>query len=214
MAKYQWIKGDNLGTIETVKNSDSDWVNFESGRRISALMINEFMQELPDNTENKVDIRNLYEQHNSQQDISQNSGLKQVVGSGFSFTPGESDYESRVIMDESNQVFHREPVNINSSQKIKVEHDVQVKSEPVPKKEVNPILTLIKKSKKDEHLIKYEIKVNLPKKSTYNLIQESFDSDSFDKDMTKFIMESIDEGKIIKEVKKKIEEFINKFYKE
>jgi len=41
--KLQWIKGDKIGNVETVKGSDSEWTLFESGARISSSLINEFM---------------------------------------------------------------------------------------------------------------------------------------------------------------------------
>jgi hypothetical protein len=41
--KYQWIKGDHIGTTEEVVNQDSEWTIFSSGRRIASSLINEFM---------------------------------------------------------------------------------------------------------------------------------------------------------------------------
>jgi len=41
--KFQWIKGDKIGNIETVSGTDHEWTLFESGARISSSLINEFM---------------------------------------------------------------------------------------------------------------------------------------------------------------------------
>lgn len=41
--KLQWIKGDKIGNVETVKGTDDEWTLFESGSRISSSLINEFM---------------------------------------------------------------------------------------------------------------------------------------------------------------------------
>lgn len=41
--KLQWIKGDKIGNVETVKGSEAEWTLFESGARISSSLINEFM---------------------------------------------------------------------------------------------------------------------------------------------------------------------------
>jgi hypothetical protein len=46
--KYQWIKGDHIGTTEEIINQDSEWIIFLSGRRIAASLIDEFM--IPINT--------------------------------------------------------------------------------------------------------------------------------------------------------------------
>jgi hypothetical protein len=39
----QWIKGDNAGTVETVIEETSEWIKFQSGRRINTSLITEFM---------------------------------------------------------------------------------------------------------------------------------------------------------------------------
>jgi len=44
--KLQWIKGDKIGTVEIVKDEDSTWTNFKSGRRISTPLLAEFMTEV------------------------------------------------------------------------------------------------------------------------------------------------------------------------
>lgn len=41
--KYQWIKGDNQGTVETVSDTNDKFVMFKSGSRISHSVIKEFM---------------------------------------------------------------------------------------------------------------------------------------------------------------------------
>ena len=40
---YQWVKGDHVGTVETIKDSDNEWISFQSGRRIAIGLINEYM---------------------------------------------------------------------------------------------------------------------------------------------------------------------------
>lgn len=41
--RFQWIKGDKIGTVETVKGIDGEWTTFESGRRINTGLIPEFL---------------------------------------------------------------------------------------------------------------------------------------------------------------------------
>jgi hypothetical protein len=41
--RLQWIKGDKIGTVETVKGIDGEWTTFESGRRINTGLIPEFL---------------------------------------------------------------------------------------------------------------------------------------------------------------------------
>lgn len=46
--KFQWIKGDNVGSVETFKNQEGQWINFEGGGRINASLLSEFLFELKD----------------------------------------------------------------------------------------------------------------------------------------------------------------------
>jgi hypothetical protein len=43
MQTYQWIKGENIGTIETISTNDDTFTIFESGRRIKTNLISEFL---------------------------------------------------------------------------------------------------------------------------------------------------------------------------
>ena len=40
----QWIKGEKMGNIETVKGIDNEWTMFESGGRIYTELINELIK--------------------------------------------------------------------------------------------------------------------------------------------------------------------------
>lgn len=46
IVKYQWIKGDNSGTIEQFKEASDGFITFESGRRINAELLNEYMMQV------------------------------------------------------------------------------------------------------------------------------------------------------------------------
>lgn len=46
--KVQWIKGDKLGKVETILNEGTEWIDFESGSRINASLLNEFMIDVTD----------------------------------------------------------------------------------------------------------------------------------------------------------------------
>jgi len=41
--KMQWIKGDKIGNVETIKEQDSEWTIFDSGGRISNSLLDEFL---------------------------------------------------------------------------------------------------------------------------------------------------------------------------
>lgn len=41
--QLQWIKGDKIGTVETVNSIDGEWTIFKSGARIATSLIDEFL---------------------------------------------------------------------------------------------------------------------------------------------------------------------------
>ena len=61
--KLQWIKGDKLGKVETVLKEDPEWIDFESGSRINATLLNEFMVDVT-NEGNLLDDINLEPSNN------------------------------------------------------------------------------------------------------------------------------------------------------
>lgn len=42
--QLQWIKGDKIGAVDTVKGEEGEWTLFESGGRIATSLIPEFLQ--------------------------------------------------------------------------------------------------------------------------------------------------------------------------
>lgn len=43
---YQWIKGDDAGTVVTIKDEDDKWINFNNGTRLSKDLKSEYLQQL------------------------------------------------------------------------------------------------------------------------------------------------------------------------
>ena len=44
LIKLQWIKGDKIGTVETISSTEGEWTTFEGGGRIATNLISEFLQ--------------------------------------------------------------------------------------------------------------------------------------------------------------------------
>lgn len=49
--RYQWIKGDNVGDLENLSESDGKFLVFESGRRCNKNLIGEFVLEITHDSE-------------------------------------------------------------------------------------------------------------------------------------------------------------------
>jgi len=45
-AYWQWIKGDESGSVVTIKEEDSKWITFDQGGRLAAELKSEFLQSL------------------------------------------------------------------------------------------------------------------------------------------------------------------------
>tara|TARA_R100001463_G_scaffold63561_3_gene116642 strand:+ start:1006 stop:1545 length:540 start_codon:yes stop_codon:yes gene_type:complete len=43
---YQWIKGDDAGTVVTIKDEDDKWINFNNGTRLSKDLKSEYLQQI------------------------------------------------------------------------------------------------------------------------------------------------------------------------
>ena len=43
---FQWIKGDDMGRVVTIKDIDDQWINFNEGGRLAKDLRNEFIKSL------------------------------------------------------------------------------------------------------------------------------------------------------------------------
>ena len=46
MKHWQWIKGDETGSVVTIKDEDGEWINFTQGGRLAQALKAEYIQEL------------------------------------------------------------------------------------------------------------------------------------------------------------------------
>lgn len=186
--KYQWVKGDNQGAVEEVKNSDKEWIDFTSGRRISQELVNEYMIPIT---------------HDSQI-IDTHKAANVSTNSSYSFTQESTD---EVIRDSEGNTYNIPKPAKTTSRKNTVNsahglqeagHNVHQNQEPE-----SPIKLLIKKSLKDKVEVSYNFEIDLPKSSVYGIIQESFEVD-LDDEILSEVMSKIN----ITDMKKSIEEAI------
>lgn len=54
--KYQWIKGEKSGKVETYASHDGEWVYFQGGARIGVNVMPEFMMQVDANTTFDLEI--------------------------------------------------------------------------------------------------------------------------------------------------------------
>jgi hypothetical protein len=53
----QWVKGDKIGMVETIKSDDGQWLTFDSGGRISKSVAGEYMLDVAEGTLSSDELR-------------------------------------------------------------------------------------------------------------------------------------------------------------
>lgn len=121
--KYQWIKGENAGTVEQYKTTVDEFMQFDSGRRINTNLLNEFMVQVSTDT----DILNIEAPKiKTQKDIESETGLS------FENSQNNLVHKEEII---SPIIKLLEKQSKNNKIKIIIEFDINV-----PKKEIVTLL--------------------------------------------------------------------------
>jgi len=79
--QYQWIKGDNFGTIVSVESTDSEFINFTDGSRVFKAIQSEFLEKINDGVIPLpgADKANMMLNQNTKSTIKQVSSISQPV---------------------------------------------------------------------------------------------------------------------------------------
>jgi vancomycin resistance protein YoaR len=124
VVKYQWVKGENTGTVEQFKSAADGFIHFDSGRRINAELLNEFMVQVSAD----ADILNIETPKvKTKKDIETETGL--------SFENSQKNDSAHKEETINPIVKLLEKQSKNNKIKISIEFDVNV-----PKKEVVSLL--------------------------------------------------------------------------
>jgi uncharacterized membrane protein YfhO len=216
-SRYEWVRGDYEGSVDTVKEIINGFIIFESNRRCSIDVFEEFL--LPysgsSNTRNKQTTQPQFQNHAQQ---------NQQLQSDHSVSSSRGVTMVQFEQDESNNAgVIAAPVNIKTKQtsdgKFEVDdsapHNVQQFNQEIKKPEpkVNPITLLINKSGKDECDVPLVYKLKLPKKSVYALLKESFEDVDLDNEILDSILSEIDINEMRELFKKELLEKIKLHYK-
>ena len=188
--QYQWIRGDFQGTVESITDSNNEWVNFQSGRRIKSDLLQEYM--LPINHGEQivnipgVDTKNA------------------VANSDYNFS-NSGDDDDIIIDSGTGEVINTRQIR---QQHIGLPGQINTVINQVPitveKKQVSPITILISKAIKEKVKISYEFEIEIPKQDVYNIIDQSFDVD-LNQEIIDVVLSTIN----IKTLKDSVEEAIN-----
>jgi hypothetical protein len=158
--KYQWVKGEKTGKIETYSSHDNEWVYFIGGSRINVNLLPEFMLQVDANTPLDFSVNHV--------PVAQNTQPVQVA-----------PVKNTVIKE---------------------------------KEDFNPVRSLLKQAAKCKLECTYNFEIDIPKTSVYNLVNESFETDT-DSLVLELVMSNIKSTELYENVKEQIKEQILKFYK-
>jgi len=138
--KYQWIKGDNTGTIETFVETVDGFMVFESKRKLNQQLLGEFMIQI----HSDADVLKM--EPTKALDIEAETGLKY-----------ENSNKNTPIQQAAQKVEPANPIRIllekqSKNNKVKIELEFEVN---VPKKEVIELLQDTFDEDVNEEVIKF-----------------------------------------------------------
>lgn len=209
---YEWIRGDYEGNVDTVKEIVNGFIIFESNRRCSVEVFEEFL--LPYNGTSGVS-RNKNLQNHSQQNQQHQSEHGNISSKGVTMVQFEQDESNNagVIIEENSRNIIDNPIGDNPSG---YPHNLQQHNKPAPLAPpvANPITLLINKSGKDECDIALNYKLKLPKRSVYALLKESFEDVDVDNEILESILSEININEMRELFKAELLEKIKLHYKQ
>lgn len=178
-SKYEWVRGDYAGNVETVGSIDGGFIIFNSGKRCNVDVFEEMM--LPAGQGAPV--------MQSNQPARNSKPYKGVTMVDFQ----QEDDSDSGIMDANGQPVYVPPVpNINSQGQVVDNPVTEYNQPPVPEKKVNPITLLINQAAKDESELTINYTVKIPRKSVYSLLKDSFQDVDIDNEILETIVSEID----------------------
>jgi hypothetical protein len=181
-SKYEWVRGDYAGNVETVGSIEGGFIIFNSGKRCNVDVFEEMM--LPAG-QGALVMQNTQSNQNSRNQKS----YKGVTTVQFE----QEDDGDGVIMDANGQPVYVPPVPNINSQGHTVDNPVtEYNQPPVPEKKVNPITLLINQAAKDESELTINYTVKIPRKSVYSLLKDSFQDVDIDNEILETIVSEID----------------------
>lgn len=197
-SKYEWVRGDYAGNVETVDSIEGGFINFKSGKRCSVDAFEDVM--LP--AGQGAPVKNAPVNNQS------HTRIKKAATVDFQ---QEDDGD---IMDGNGQPVYVPPVpNINSQGQIIDNPVTEFVQPPVQEKKINPITLLINQAAKDESELTINYTVKIPRKSVYSLLKDSFQDVDIDSEILDTIVSEIDINILKDYFKKQLLEKIKLHYK-
>jgi hypothetical protein len=218
---YQWIKGENCGTIESfateVKSENDTYVIFESGRQINKVLVDEFMVKISGANapviQNKISktIDNLGNTYVHNQDkrfelvgdkfiVDENADLSTPINVGKAESIPWAEPTGIVLGPPKDPMFDGIPED--TSHRLPMVNTPVFQTQPVRAYE-----NLLKTAKKHERDFKISIKMNIPIPSFFDTLDDEYIEQNIDNIISEMV-DTLDHT----DIKEQIKFFIINYY--
>jgi len=201
---WQWLKGENAPNLETTTKEitlgNDEYLVFESGSQVNKKLIDDYIVQIPSLKEPRISIENYLQKQRITEQVSQeaqqdfkNPGMEQIIDDKDKNNLGNAEIiphpdDAQEMMRWENK--HKKQVSQSTQQ-------AQTIQQPQ-----DPLIDLLKKSKKEKVKIKLEVDVELPSNLFLQILLDSYEdkkdlilnytlnlvkNKSFDEELKKFI---------------------------
>lgn len=188
---FQWKKSELYGTVETVEREitlgDIDYYVFKSGRQINKTVVYEYMVQLESPTATVVDMNhNPYEEDQQKkknaileyptlEEIKQQQNNDGVANLGKAIAiPHPDDIEKVQLFNQEVQKTAKKQDHIVRSKETYTNDNSYINDNINMTKSKSPVYEIINKAKKEEFELTLSIKVKLPVKHFFDILDEDF----------------------------------------
>jgi hypothetical protein len=178
-SQHQWIKGDMDGTTDTVKNIDGGFVVYQSGRKCSLDIIQEYMHPVSDGPDP------LIESNKERSRLTAGMQVEEVDPVKIA----EADARDKLNSDAAHKKELEVQLNNLEPDSKKYTSKVDTANKPT-----SPIISLLKKAKTKKIPLTTKIDVKLPSKEFLAVLQDNWNDDILEI-QAEFIVSQIEDPK-------------------
>lgn len=159
-SQHQWIKGDMDGTTDIVKNIDSGFVVYQSGRKCNLDIIQEYMSPVSDGPDPLIESKKERDRLTAGLKVEELDPVKIA----------EANAKDKLNLDSAHK--KELEVQLNNLEPDSKKYTSKVDTAYKP---TSPIISLLKKAKTKKINLTTKIDVKLPSKEFLDLVQDSWD---------------------------------------
>jgi len=189
---YQWLKTEKAGNYSYVDNIQEDngitYINFQDGSRVNADLVGEYV----------IEVESEEDGYEIKEEIIHDMTTAKTQDGKTMEIPGIMHGQKKV------QII---PKRKNNTQKRNTAVTKPVTRPEPPKVEIDPVINLLEKAKKEKHTYDVELSVDAISKDLYAVVKNTFE-DGEEKSLD-YIVSLIDIDKLKDQLKDKLKKVYN-----